>query len=729
MKRNKFVLVMVLLSYVSGLSTPALGVAEPSLDTKKIFGASVDENVQPKKETQKINAQKTNVKLSEEIDLKTNNDKVVAKLATTDNPKLSQVSIVGKGRLVQTKEGKAVQVVWYGLAVKKGDKEKSVGLNEHLRSSIVSKSHVLPKDKVLIVSGDVDSMLRLAESLLREDVVATKADETKQNNGQDQKNNTALGNTNGSKGSGQLLNSAPTLPPVTKKEKAKKSSYTSTDGCEPVIDLPQNIVKMTSRKVDTKNGTITNQGSCQPTGETMPIQKDYKGCPAKVDLARGKAYQQYRQYWVSQGGQPQYVGGCLVDESKEVPLEKDYSLCSPELDLENNIVRKKYNLKFKNEDGVDVVVKSCTVDPENTVQIQKTDSGCGLRHDFINHTSHVQKMQFYESDGSRIFVSSCTDSDETLKHELDFKGCPTTRAQSGKLIPQAKRYVSRNGVRQNISECAPVEDIENQVHKTHQGCEKSFIFNVDGGEAHPTARYYVTWDGKQEEISGCLLDDQARALSLEYDVLDYKHNDEHRESTPTVQYFLQVENQKVLAEGPRLVEGLKRPYEFLENKTERAEKYYVGCRAHFEQYNMALYERPDKTMYKLKGEKLDPEIGEDECRRTMQPREGFFVGCSLSPQRWMANVHGGAYGPTPGMSAAAVQNHNGLIDLAIQTGCSGDGKLYQQIQNPSKDQLIINVKRQREVHTLPDGTIAYLGGWNNLGFYEGSFPPMHVNWE
>lgn len=727
--KRKMIVVTLLLGHLNLIGVNAFGGTQKDFDVEKAFNFN---EIKPEQETSKESdrLQKVEVRITGPIDLKTQRDLVFAKLVNSENPKLRQVTLIGRGGSFQTKHGKITQVIWYGLKAKKKGVEKAVGLNGHLKSTYYGKGDVIQDNEILTVSGDVQGMLKLAENLMREEDVSVDK-ESKSQEKENQKDTKAFGNTKGSKGSGQLSNqfNPATVKVPEKKEKSKKSSYTSTDGCEPNVDLEHNLMQMTARKVETKDGQVSNKGVCQPTGETKPIQKDYKGCTPKIDFQRSLAFQQYRQYWITPQGQPQYLGGCVVDEEKQIPLEKDYSLCSPEVDIEGNVVKKKYTLKFKDEAGVDVVVKACTADPDQVINIEQTDNGCGMRHDFKEHISHIQKKKYYVNEGNHVVVSPCTDSGETIKHELDFKGCPPIRNEAGKPIPQARRMITKDGIKQVISECSPVENIEQHVHKTRQGCEKEFIHNIPGGETQPTARFYVSWDDRQEFITGCVIDDEAPARELGYDILDYEHRDDTRESIPNVQHYVDVDGQKILAGDHMPLEAAKVPYEFLRSEAKRTKKYHVGCVAHYERDKVSIYKRPDESSFEYVTERLEPEVGQDECKRKMEPRAGFYVGCSLSPEKRMASSSGGAYGSTPGISAANVQNHNELIDRAIRTGCSGDGRLYRQVQNPSKDQLIINVNRQREVHTLPDGTIAYLGGWEHLGFYQGSYPPNRVSWE
>lgn len=679
-----------------------------------------------KKETgQEEGIHKTQLMIESDVDINIESDKIRARIIDAQSPKLKTVSLIGRARSIHGKSGKAIQIIWYGVEAHKSGSIKSVGLSSHLRSALINKSDVLKKNQPVHAMGDIKGMIKVAESLVGEDEGYEKEEKASETNKGNHKNS-ALGNTKGSKGSGQIANSFdPDKFKVDKKEKNKRASYDSTDGCEPKIDEAANLVRMTSRKINLKDNQIETKSECQPNGQTMPIERDYNGCAAKINLEHGKAHAQYRKYWINQSGQPQYLGGCQVDEDKEMPLIKDYSSCNPEVDLTNNVALRKYTLKYRDHDGVDVTVKGCTSDKDNVLPIQDQKGGCGLRHDFVAHESHIQTSKFYDDEGNITIVKPCSDSGKTLKHEMDFKGCPVINGENGKPIPQARRIIQVNGVKQVISECAPIEDIESHVHKTRKGCEKEFIHDIDSGQSYPTAQYYVSWDHKKHYISGCVIDEEAVARLLEYDIVDYEHDDARQSSMPIAQHYLKVGNEKILAGEPVALKGQDIPYEFQGAEEKRFGKYHIGCVAHYKRNKVDIYQRPDGSEVEFITAQLEPEEGTNECNEIPDFRTGFYAGCW-----WTDPGNGYGYQPRSGSASRTQADMNTAANVgaevgrklkAISTGCNMQG--FQRRDNQSA-KVFINVRQSRRLFILKETMdVVEKTPWKNEEFFEGSWPP------
>lgn len=547
---------------------------------------------------------------------------------TTQQIDLSGIAAQGFSRTV-TVNGESIGQV---VVTKLTKDENSVDLTaDKFTSQFTLDSNRLVPTTSISVNGDEAEFVRAVATLTKEEASKEEPEEVedKASDGTDSGEATGKGDNDIADGY-----ETPQRIEAQEEEDPKIEVRTTSEGCSPVVDLAQGVVRMQSKTQTFSDGTLTEEGACSDSGMSYTIQKSYNVCEDVVDLDGLKVNPQYMSYYINDASERINVSDCMVDEEKTFPITENEN-CAVTINIEDGNVIVNTSLVYLNDSNKEIRVRDCQ--PSETIEpialLEDTHS-CTMKHDFSAGQSNEMVMYSYEKDGVRYQATPCIDSGNSYNHTKVFEKngirvCPMlVNRATNTATPQYRTEITVNGESQYIDECKPEASSAVGIFSTTDGCDNpsNFAHDLAAGVSYGLERFYYDIGGSSARtfITECTKSDQA--YTHDVTPTGWKYDDENKTAQQLVTVSINVNGTtypiatNYLAAGTTAV-----PYSYVGTKDVRNEAAarFEGCNKFIPTKRSEIYTRPDGTEYAIPigaGEDIDDG---DKCVREVETKDEY----------------------------------------------------------------------------------------------------------
>ena len=204
--------------------------------------------------------------------------------------------------------------------------ERFVELNaENFSSQFSVDDPVIDPEETLDVSGNEEELIAALKKLnLGEE--AAGEDETKDKD-KDEAYREVAGDENAGSGSGSSASGGGNAPSSSGYETPDRRQVSDSeaekedpeeirvtfDGCSPVIDRNQGVIRIQSKTQTLKKGVVVEESACSDSGTTFQIQKSSATCEDKVDLKGRVVKPQYVEFYINDKMERVQLSDCQPD--------------------------------------------------------------------------------------------------------------------------------------------------------------------------------------------------------------------------------------------------------------------------------------------------------------------------------------------------------------------------------------------------------------------------------
>ncbi|SDR49022.1 hypothetical protein [Pseudovibrio sp. Tun.PSC04-5.I4] len=278
----------------------------------------------------------------------------------------------------------------------------------------------------------------------------------------------------------------------------KEEIKITEEGCKPVYDSVQNVVKGQNKTQTFKDGVLVNETVCEPSGVTFTVQQQYGTCPDVVDVPGRSAKPQYQAYYLDDVKVRKDLGECQPDLNQTFSISEKDS-CPINIDLVAKTATVVSSLVYTDRNNTERVVQSCQ--PSETtpaLPLILNTAACSIKHDFYAGKSKEMGTWTYMKDNVTYQASDCIDTGNVFTHNVLFKEngvdvCPVILNMDTKIaIPQSRTQIEVKGTKQFIDECKPDQTVSKGIRATTDTCDDpaSFTHDLGAGISYGRERYY-----------------------------------------------------------------------------------------------------------------------------------------------------------------------------------------------------------------------------------------------
>ena len=556
--------------------------------------ASLQETVPPPALVEILTAAKNITKLpvNEAVQL----DMSLLNIPGGANDLAAGVTVNAYGRSVELQGRKIGQLVLTG--VRKGRKTEALNSTAFTSQFDLSDDAKLQPDQPVKVMGNASELIAALQRLqdASEDREEKKERKTVAND------SPQSGSTGESRNRDAAGYSTPQVTKTGKKDPVE-STRVSQDGCKIKIDLAQGVARETARLITTKDGAVTKESKCAPSGTDYKIRKSYPSCAEdKIDLEAMKATARYINYYLDSGGKRTDIGECQDDSELIFDIvEKHKCMVSPDYAAQRVIFQSK--LVYSNQNNQEIQVRDCAESKEKPpVPMVKSTAGCSIRHDFPKNKSFRQSMWTYIAEGVRYQVGSCVDDGTEYPHTKVYKdnsGYICKFINDGSTITfQYRMQITIDQLNQFVTECAP-DATSVAVSSTTQGCDDpgKWTHNLSSGQSIGQVQFFFVRDGKRESLGGC--QDTTTTYPHQVETTGYTHYDDQMLSYPKSTVYITPPTGRYNIVRDRVLDGAQQVTYTYDRIDEVASggASYDGCEKSQNYSRVKVWRRADGTSY------------------------------------------------------------------------------------------------------------------------------------
>ena len=400
----------------------------------------------------------------------------------------------------------------------------------------------------------------------------------------------------------------------------------TASGCHVRVDIPHRRVVVQKKLFIYKDDVLTNPDApCRDTLESYPLEKDFLyhdgQSAARVDNTHNRALDKYRWYYLGNEEVPQkhYVSGVLEDEAEAHPFI--HEPCSPEIDLGRNKAYPRHEVVFYNRFNDRKVVNACARTPDvPAIDIIETASGCAMQHDYVQNKSWIKKKKFYEKDGEKHIVKTCSAVEPAINHQFESTTCEP-KVMGDQVRVMARRKISTPDGEQYLTPCEPVDTTG--LLATSDGCDPVLTHDFGSDKSYVNKRLYFVDKGERRYVSGCSRSDEV--INHAHRTVGYQFDDANLRAKPkkvTEIFFgretVQLVDSRVMPQEPWI--AYRKARETI-SQTERT--HYRGCFKYRVRDKIGTFLRPDGTQLSKVVGQADPIQGPNECRSETKHKAKF----------------------------------------------------------------------------------------------------------
>ncbi len=424
------------------------------------------------------------------------------------------------------------------------------------------------------------------------------------------------------------------------------------EGCQPVYDKAQNVVTVYNKTQTLKGGVVVKDGTCEPSGKTFTVQKQYGTCPDLVDVEGRKAQPQFQAYYLNDAKERTDLEQCQVDEDMTFKITEKES-CPVEVDIEAKTATIITSLVYTDRNNTERTARGC--EPSTSLEplpLTLNTQACSIKHDFAAGQSKEMGTWTYTKNDVTYQASACIDTGNTFPHNKVFKqnGVDVCKVlinmDTQVAIPQERTQITVAGVRQFIDECKPNQSASKDIRATTDTCENpaTFTHDLDAGVSYGMERFYYE-NPDRVYVTDCL--QGAATYTHGVKITSWKYNDEELTAQPLSTVSITVAGKEHTIVADALLGGAPEvPYAALEDETveNTAARYYEACNSFVPTSVRKVYERPDGTKHYVAAGEGAPIAEGDKCVREVETVERWFKTVA-NKGGWVAsasveNIHG-----------------------------------------------------------------------------------------
>ncbi|WP_082910625.1 hypothetical protein, partial [Magnetospirillum moscoviense] len=491
------------------------------------------------------------------------------------------------------------------LTVSKGDREETISTEGLVAQFDAKDSSQLFPEKTLQVQGSKTALIAALQRLS-----SPKTDKAEKPAPRDDvsQNQTAPGG--GSKNDQASAYQTPTITatPVTQEKEPVVDMRTTSEGCPIRVDVAQGRAFQQSKEQTFTDGALTADGQCSDSEVSFVLRKSYPACPIDIlDLATLKAWPQFVWAYTDDAGETHQVGECAKDEETPYTITEDEAQCSMFLDFSTNQAVPQAALVYINRNNALQQARGCDTSTKSaSVAMTENVPNCPMRHDFGAGLSSELSMWTYVRGGITYQAAPCADTGRTFAHEIvytDLAGgyvcTPVTNMTTKTVTLQSRKRITVDGTPQFITECTP--DTSTQaILPTPDGCNNpaTWTHDLDAGISYGQERfYYLKADGSREYVTGC----QNSAVTYAHEVTEtgYQHHDDQLWSYPLTTVTITVSGSPYTVASSQVLAGAPQVPYVLSSTGDQSngQILYEACNAYTQTTKYQNWQRPDGSAY------------------------------------------------------------------------------------------------------------------------------------
>nr|AKN37589.1 hypothetical protein [Vibrio sp. FF_291] len=289
--------------------------------------------------------------------------------------------------------------------------------------------------------------------------------------------------------------------PAVKKElptRIEQCPYRSDFSSNTAFEQNKTITLSPDKKVDL---LATN---CTDTGKTFSIEKDFEvtQCNDLPNFHEAKLYFGFKKY-ITVNDKKEYLTACQTSPEDTVSMSMTFDNCKASENLTTNIATIKKKWMYSDDSGKQILVSDC-VETDETYPIVQTTETCTPLYIPEQNTVLIQGRQgWLDNSNEWHFVSECRPFSEELEvksetcdplYEHDFVG--------GNSYLRTRNYYEWNGERKYLNSCTrdPAQSFPHT--KTATGCP------IAHDDTNLRTRIFTRVMMNNMEIRGCEADSQ-----------------------------------------------------------------------------------------------------------------------------------------------------------------------------------------------------------------------------
>ncbi len=514
-------------------------------------------------------------------------------------------------------------------------------------------------EQEISIKGNEAALVRALKTLNGEDAGEEKEEEEEEKEEVQEKSDGGSSAINSSGANDDATNGYQTPERRNVADPAEEIKITE-EGCQPVYDSVQNVVKGQNKTQTFKDGVLVSETACEPSGVTYTVQKQYGTCPDIVDVPGRSAQPQFQAYYLDDVKVRKDLGECQPDLNQTFEItEKDN--CPINVDLIARTATVASSLVYTDRNNTERTARACepsqTLDP---LPLVLNTQVCSLKHDFGAGRSDEMGTWTYTKGGVTYQASDCINTGNVFPHNKVFKEngvdvCPVLINMDTKAaIPQSRTQITVAGSKKFIDECKPDQSASKDIRATTDTCSNPATFKHDlsAGVSYGMERFYYDNPGRVY-VTECLQGETSYNHDVE--ITSWKYDDEQLKAQPLSTVSITVDGTKYTIVSDILLGGAREiAYAALEDETveNTAARYYEACNSFVPTSIRKVYERPDGTKHYVAAGEGAPIAEGDKCVREVETVERWFKTTTTT---------------SPWTSSASMENVNG-VRVTVPTG-------------------------------------------------------------
>lgn len=294
-----------------------------------------------------------------------------------------------------------------------------------------------------------------------------------------------------------------------------EQSFAFEDTAEGCSDQVRHAAGYVMRQVRTRyydgEGAEIEVVACHDSETTFAIEKQWGVCDDVIDLARGKAWPQYKSIWTNDQGEVTILSECQPNEATPFPLVVNEDACGIHQDTEAGLMVQWGRVEYTDRDGTLQIVTECA--PTNkTYEIQRSYSVCDDKVDLQNGVVHPQYRRYWmDPAGNMKFLDgNCiVDPDQSFEIVENAQSCtPTVNiADLEAIINTRLVYINRDNQQVMVRDCGASQPPQTvAMYMERLGC--TYRQDPAGQQAIGQMKAVYEWNGALVTSSGCIDTDE-----------------------------------------------------------------------------------------------------------------------------------------------------------------------------------------------------------------------------
>jgi hypothetical protein len=396
------------------------------------------------------------------------------------------------------------------MSVAKGDRTEQIDA-QGLTAQFEADEDALFPDKPITVQGNRPALIAALQRLAEDD--APEETVVKDDSSDDDSSDGAA--SNAARNDDLASYQAPDAEKVVPEDEPVTTVNVTVEGCEMRIDETQGVAIQQSRTETLEDGIVIDRGTCTDSEQRYTLKQTYTGCPDEVDLEELTAWPQFKTVYLDGKGVTTTVSDCTPDTDTPFSISENTKTCPVSVNLPERQAIVQSVLTYKDRSGKTVQARGC--EPSETVgplPMTQDTSSCQLRHDFAAGGSEELGMWVYTLEGQPYQATPCLPTGRTFPHTIVTSAngqyiCQPVVVGADVLI-LGRTEIAVDGVKQYISECAPVESATQTLQSTTDGCMdiSAWTHDIEGSVSYGQERFfYLKPNGTREYVTECQTSD------------------------------------------------------------------------------------------------------------------------------------------------------------------------------------------------------------------------------